>query len=152
MDISWSLQIPDPQRQDRGQKWQTAVSAWLIESAYQFSTKRNTQRNTPNPTTEIDTALCKTTAQIHNIYRLIDEHLSVYDRHELVKETLEERLLLPEHTNRLWAKQMFPLIYKRIRLQRNQPLAQDIRKFFPVNSDTTSGTVTDRPTMRGGSG
>ena len=119
MDISWSLQIPDPQRQDRGQKWQTSVSVWLIESAYQLWIERNTQRNTPDPTTQTDTALRETTSQIHHIYRLIDDHLSVYNRHELVKETLEERLLLPEHTNRLWAKQMFPLIYKWIRLQRN---------------------------------
>ena len=107
MDISWSLQIPDPQRQDRGQTLQTAVSAWLIESAYQLWTERNTQRNTPDPTTDIDTALRETTAQIHHIYRLIDEHLSAYDRHELVKETLGERLLLPEHTNGLWAKQIY---------------------------------------------
>ena len=72
MDISWSLQIPDPQRQDQGQKWQTSVSVWLIESAYQLWTERNTQRNTPDPTTEIDTAaLRETNAQIHHISRLI---------------------------------------------------------------------------------
>ena len=88
-------------------------------------TECNTQQNTPDPTIQTNTALRETTAQTHHIYRLIDDHLSVYDRNELVKETLAERLLLPEHINRLWAKLMFSLIYKRIRLQ---------RKFFTVST------------------
>ena len=43
-------------------------------------------------------------------------HKSVsHDRHELIKESLEERLTLAENTNRLWVTQLLRMIYIRIK-------------------------------------
>ena len=76
----------------------------------------------------------ETEARIIKIYILADTQLTVYDHHELIKETLEERLLIPEPTNRIWAEQITRLIYLKIQQNANRPNLPDIRQFFNTTS------------------
>ena len=92
MDISWSLQIPDPRDNNSGLKWQSAVSSWLIAQAHTLWMTRNTERNNPDPLALSRAALRETEAQVNRIFTL-SERLPLYDRHELIRSTLEERLL-----------------------------------------------------------
>ena len=131
MDDSWARTIPDPNLSGTGEKWQTKVTKWLIDSAYRIWVQRNTERYTPNQADALGAQLLETQAQIRKVYALAENNLTIHDRHELIKETLAERLTLPENTNRLWATQLLRLIYTRIKHNSTRPHLTDIRQFFP---------------------
>lgn len=133
MDQSWSASIPDPRRLNLGDKWQAKVSTWLITQAHSLWTTRNTERHEPDPLILLRASLLETEAQVSRVYQTL-ARLPAPDRHELIRTTIEERLLLPEHTNRLWAAQMLPLLYRRIKYHERHPNNRDIRQFFPVVS------------------
>lgn len=60
------------------------------------------ERHDPDPLLLESARVRETEAQIQRVF-CISEHLTPLDRHELMRETLDERLTLPEPTNRLWA-------------------------------------------------
>ena len=131
LDRSWSSLIPDPKDIHLGDKWQSKVTNWLIHQAFALWTIRNTERNEPDPVTLTNAALRETEAQVARVFTTL-ERLPIHDRHELVRDTIDERLRHPEHTNRLWAAQLLPMIYRRIKYHEKYPDNQDIRQFFPV--------------------
>ena len=127
----WARTIPDPTLSGTGEKWQTKVTKWLIDSAYRIWAQSNAEQYTPNQTDVLGAQLLETQAQLRKVYALAENNLTIHDRHELIKETLEERLTLPEQTNRLWATQLLRLIYIRLKHNSTRPHLTDIRQFFP---------------------
>ena len=123
MDSSWSTSIT----QGTGTHWQAKLSRWLINSAYSIWLQRNAERYSIDPATQQSAQRLETKAQIIKVYGLAAAHLSSYDHHELIKETVEERLQFPEPTNRIWAMQIQRLIYLRIRHNKTRPSIPDIR-------------------------
>ena len=115
MDNFWASTIPDPTLWGTGEKWQTKVTKWLIDSAYLIWVQHNTERHTPNQAEVLNAQLLETQAQIRKVYALAETNLTIHDRHELIKEHLDERLALPETTNRIWATQLLRLIWIRIK-------------------------------------
>lgn len=73
----------------------------------------------------------ETEAQVARVFATL-ERLPIYDRHEFIRETLDERLRKPEPTNRLWAAQTLPMIYRRLKYHIRHPNDQDIRQFVAV--------------------
>ena len=132
MDIGWSQQIPDPQKIGTGNKWQSKVSTWLITSAHAIWLQRNAERYPTDPDTQLNAQRNETEAKLTKAYGLAQTYLTVYDQRELIKETLVERLNLPEPTNRIWVDQIIRIIYSRIRKNKSRPPLPDIRQFFSV--------------------
>ena len=126
--------IPDPTGSSKGLKWQAKVTTWLINYAHKTWLQRNSERYAIDPETQMNAQREETEARIIKIYILADTQLTVYDHHELIKETLEERLLIPEPTNRIWAEQITRLIYLKIQQSANRPNLPDIRQFFKTTS------------------
>ena len=62
----------------------------------------------------------ETEAKLTKAYGLAQTYLTVYDQRELIKETLDERINLPEPTNRIWVDQIIPIIYSRIRKNKSR--------------------------------
>lgn len=131
MDSHWCRLIPRATDKTMRTQWQAKVTKWLFESAHEIWKKRNSERNTIDPETKLNAQRRETEAKLIKVYELAAEHLSPYDHHELIKETLEERQSIPEPTNRIWVDQIQRLIYQRIRQNRTRPLLTDIRTFFP---------------------
>ena len=132
MDTLWSTLIPDPTNQALGQKWQTKVSLWLIESAHSIWIQRNAARYKIDEVTQTNMQQLETAAQVTKIYELATKHLSQYDQQALIKESLATRLQMPEPTNRIWVTQLQRLIYLQIKRNQTRPPLPDIRQFFPV--------------------
>lgn len=86
--------------------------------------------NQQDPIPQINAARREIEALLYHIYHLAAAHLTQCDRHELIKESLEDRLLMAESTNRAWAAHLIPLIHSRIKAHHSH--LQDIRRFFPV--------------------
>ena len=142
LDSSWSKLIHDPRCQNLATKWQSEVTTWLLTSAQSLWQQRNSERHTADPQQHIDATRRETETKLHHLFSLAESHLTPLDRHELIRTTLVERLALPEPTNRLWASQVLPLVYRRIKYHRDNPRNQDIRAFYYPTTEAPTNTIT----------
>ena len=92
MSKQWSAAIPDPSRSGKGQKWQTKLTTWLIQSAHDIWLERNNDRYQKDTIDDETAQTRETEAQIRRVYTVATTNLSIYDQAELLHDTLEERL------------------------------------------------------------
>lgn len=103
---------------------------------FQCRAKNRRYCHQQDPISKINAAHREIEAQLHHIYHLAAAHLTQHDRHELINESLEDRLLMPESTNRAWAAQLIPLIHSRAKAHLTHSHLQDIRRFSLLHITT----------------
>ena len=116
MDKCWSEHIPDTKQSGKGNKWQSAVSKWLILDAWEIWMERNSERNATDKPAEITAREAETQARVRLVYSTAQAKLDLNEYNEFIHIPLNARLQYPEKTNRIWAEQLIQVISTRIHL------------------------------------
>jgi hypothetical protein len=127
-DQGWSILQETGNRNGTHDRWQAKVSSWLVQQAHSTWCERNNEIHQPDDTASRQEL--ETRAQITKLYELAAAQLTIHDRNKIFSETLQQRLLRPAESNRIWATQVYSAVRNSIhRNQQNKGL-QDIRNFF----------------------
>jgi RecG-like helicase len=131
MDTSWSKQTTwqhsaDLQRTSLTHLSQNPMTRQQVQMAHQshhlaHHIRHHNMASMKHQKIRVRAQPIETDARIIKVYGQAATHLSPYDQQELVRETLNKRLLLPEASNRLWAAQIQRLIFQRIRQNQTRP-------------------------------
>jgi hypothetical protein len=106
--ISWTWIQEADESNCKPHFWQSKLTSWIILQAHSIWSDRNDKIH--HPEGHATQQEQETNAQVAKVYELAAAQLNIHDRNLLCSETVTQRQLRPESSNRAWVSQMFSAV------------------------------------------